>query len=43
MRLVTAENFAEEHAGQHDVVGKLRLAGALCARVDLAKGFTDDV
>ena len=43
VRLMTAQNLAEEHARQNDVVGKLRLAGALRARVDLAKRFADYV
>ena len=40
---MSTQNFAEEHARQHDVVGKLRLAGALRARINLAKGFADYV
>ena len=40
---MAAQNLAEEHARQHDVVGKLRLAGALRARIDLAKRFADYV
>ena len=40
---MAAQNFAEEHARQNDVVGKLRLTGTLRARVDLAKGFADYV
>ena len=43
MGQVTAQDLAEEHARQHDVVGKLRLAGALRARIDLAKRLADDV
>src|SRR5882672_10161827 len=38
---MSAENFAVEHARQHDVVRKLRLAGALRARVNLAKRLAD--
>ena len=40
---MTPQNFAIERARQKDVVGKLRLARALRARVDLAKGFADYV
>jgi hypothetical protein len=43
MRLVAPQNFAIEHARQKDVVGKLRLAGALRARIDLAEWFTNYV
>ena len=38
-----AENLAGEHPRQNDVVGKLRLTGALRARIDLAKRFADYV
>ena len=38
---VATENSAIEHARQKDVVGKLRLAGALGAGIDLAKGLAD--
>src|SRR5260370_10192614 len=41
MWLVAPQNFAIEHARQKDVVGKLRLARALRARVDLAEWFAD--
>src|SRR5713101_1707984 len=37
MRKVTAQHFAEEHARQDDIVGKLRLADTLCTRIDLPK------
>ena len=40
---MSTKNFTEQHARQDDVVGKLSLAGALCARVNLAKRFADDV
>jgi hypothetical protein len=43
MRFVAPQNFAVEHARQKDVVGKLRLARALRARVDLAEWFADYV
>src|SRR6266481_402281 len=43
MRLVAPQNFAIEHARQKDVVGKLRLASALCARIDFAEWFADYV
>ena len=43
VRQMAAQDFAEEHARQHDVVGKLRLAGALRARIDLAKRLADYV
>jgi hypothetical protein len=36
-----AENLACEHPRQNDVVGKLRLAGALRARIDFAKRLAD--
>ena len=38
---MAAKNFREHHARQDDVVGKLRLAGALGARIDFAKWFAD--
>src|SRR5258708_7680887 len=41
MWVMAAEDFAVEHARQHNVVGKLRLARALGARIDLAEGFAD--
>jgi hypothetical protein len=41
MRMMSAQDFAVEHPRQKDVVGKLRLAGALGARVDLAEWFAD--
>jgi hypothetical protein len=40
---MAAQNLACQHARQNDIVGKLRLAGALCPRIDLAKGFADYV
>jgi hypothetical protein len=43
MRLVAPQNLAIEHARQKDVVGKLRLASALCARIDLAERFADHI
>ncbi len=43
VRQMTAQHFAEKHARQNDVVGKLRLTGALRPRVDLAKRLADDV
>jgi hypothetical protein len=39
---MSTQDFAVEHARQHDVVGKLRLASALRARVNLAERFADD-
>ena len=36
-----AENLAGEHPRQNDVVGKLRLARALRARIDFAKRLAD--
>ena len=39
--MMAAENFRVHHARQDDVVGKLRLAGALCARIDFAEWFAD--
>ncbi len=41
MRFVTPQDFAEEHARQKDVIGKLRLARALRACIDLAEWFAD--
>ena len=38
---MSTQNLAEEHARQHDVVGKLRLTGALRAHIDFAKGLAD--
>ena len=38
---MATENSAIEHARQKDVVGKLRLARALRAGIDLAKGLAD--
>ena len=35
--------FAREHARQKDVIGKLRLARALRAGIDLAERFADYV
>src|SRR5260370_36342200 len=43
MRVMAAQNLAREHAREKDVVGKLRLARALRARIDLAEGFADYV
>src|SRR5216683_747489 len=43
MRKMTAQHFAIEHARQHDVVGKLRLASALCARINLPKRLADNL
>jgi hypothetical protein len=43
MGFVAAENFAEEHPRQHDVVGKFRLADALRAGINLAERFADYV
>ena len=40
---MAAQDFAVKHARQKDVVGKLRLAGALGARIDFAKGLADYV
>jgi hypothetical protein len=39
---MSAQDLAEEHARQYDVVGKLRLT-SFGARVDLAKGLADYV
>src|SRR6266849_246973 len=41
MRLMAAQDLARQHARQHDVVGKLRLAGALCPRIDFTKRLTN--
>ena len=41
MRVMAAQNLAVEHARQKDVVGKLRLARALGAGIDLAEWFAD--
>jgi len=40
---MAAQNLAVKHARQKDVVGKLRLAGALGARIDFAKGLADHI
>ena len=40
---MTAQNLAEEHARQNDIVGELRLPRALRARVNFAERFSDDV
>jgi hypothetical protein len=37
-----AQEFAEEHTRQHDVVRKLRLPRAFGARVNLAKRLADN-
>src|SRR5437762_2971082 len=42
-RLVAPQNLAIEHARQKYVVRKLRLAGALRARINLAEWFADYV
>jgi hypothetical protein len=42
VRLVASQHLAMKHARQDDVVGKLRLACALLARVYFAKGLADD-
>src|SRR5207249_7586871 len=41
MRQMTTQNLAIEHARQKNIIGKLRLARALRARVDFAEGFAD--
>src|SRR5688500_20161860 len=41
VRQVAAQDLAEQHSRQHDVVGKLRLALALRARVDFTKWIAD--
>jgi hypothetical protein len=43
MRFVASQNFAIEHARQKDVVGKLRLPGALGTRIDFAEWLADYV
>jgi hypothetical protein len=43
VRLMRAQDLAEQHPRQNDVVRKLRLAHTLRAGVDFAKRFTDDV
>ena len=43
VRQMAAQDLAEQHARQHDVVGKLRLADTLRARIDFAKRFADYV
>ena len=40
---MAAQDLAVEHAWQKNIVGKLRLARTLRARVDFAKGFADYV
>ena len=39
--MMAAQNFRVEHPRQHDVIGKLRLARALCPRIDFAEWFAD--
>jgi hypothetical protein len=41
MRFVAAEDFAEQHSRQNDVVGKLRLARTLGTRINLAERLTN--
>jgi hypothetical protein len=41
MRLVTAQDLAVEHSGQHDVVSKPGLTRTLRARIDFAEWFAD--
>ena len=38
-----AQDLAEQHARQNDVVRELRLTDALRTSIDFAKGLTDDV
>lgn len=41
MGMVAAKNFRVHHAREDDIVGKLRLAGALRPRINLAKWFAN--
>ena len=43
VRHMTAQDLAEEHARQNDVVGELRLANTLRARINFAKRLADDI
>jgi hypothetical protein len=43
VRQVAAEDLGVNHSRQDDVIGKLRLAGALRARVDFAKRLANYV
>src|SRR5712692_6224843 len=43
MRVMAPQDFAVEHARQKDVVGKLRLARAFGAGIDLAERFANDL
>src|SRR2546421_11428142 len=40
---MAAQNLAREHTRQKDIVGKLRLAGALRSRINLAERLADDI
>jgi hypothetical protein len=42
MRQMAAKHLTENHPGQHDVVGKSGLPGALGPRVNLAKRLADN-
>ncbi len=39
MRMMAAQDLRVDHPGQHDVVGKLCLTGALRPRIDFAEWF----
>jgi hypothetical protein len=41
MGVMAAQDLCIDHPGQHDVVGKLCLASALCPRIDFAEWFAN--